>query len=145
MGKPEAPAPLRQRSGAKGGKAARKSAKMRRSTRMNEPRVLQYLDEHFSEANCASTIENPLQRAADTTFFSSDTMPYYLPTSNPPADLLVSDNPYGYSSITGCAPASPIDPLFYESLEKCSDSMLSCDSFCDSEDSLLNCGLGCMS
>ncbi|MCJ1267343.1 hypothetical protein MMC22_007228 [Lobaria immixta] len=134
VGKVEAPAPLRQRSGAKGGKAARKAAKMRRSMRMDEPRTFRYSDGPRSEASPGSTAESQTQA-----YFSSE--PYYLHSSIPPAESVISEeNPYGYSSITGCASGSPEDPLFYESLEKCNDSMLSCDSFCDSEDSLLGCG-----
>lgn len=139
VSKVEAPAPQRQRSGAKGGKAARKAAKMRRSMRMDEPRTFRYLDGPRGDASPSSTAECQSQ-----TYFSSE--PYYLHSSNTPAESVISEeNPYGYSSITGCASGTPEDPLFYESLEKCNDSMLSCDSLYDSEDTLLSCGLSCLS
>lgn len=138
VGKVEAPAPQRQRSGAKGGKAARKAAKMRRSMRMDEPRTFRYLDEPHGDASPASTTE-----CQNQAYFSSE--PYYLHTSNPPAESVISEEgPYGYSSITGCASGSPEDPLFYDSLEKSNDSMRSYDSFYDSEDNLLSCGLNCL-
>lgn len=138
VGKVEAPAPQRQRSGAKGGRAARKAAKMRRSMRMDEPRTFRYLDGPRAVASPGSTAECHSQA-----YFSSE--PYYLHTPNPPTESVISEeNPYGYSSITGCASGSPEDPLFYESMEKCNDSVLSYDSLCDS-DNLLSCGLSCLS
>ena len=138
VGKVEVPAPQRQRSGAKGGKAARKAAKMRRAMRMDEPRTFRCPDGPRADASPGSTAE-----CQNQAYFASE--PYYLHTSNPPAESVISaESPYGYSSITGCASGSPEDPLFYESLEKCDDSMLSCDSFCDSEDNFLDCGLSCL-
>ena len=145
-GKAEAPAPQRQRSGAKGGKAARKAARMRRSLRMDEPRAFRYFNGNPADPSSSSTTENMAAGVMDTTFFLSDTVPLYLHTSNTtPESPVPGDNHFDYSRITGCAPASPSDPLFYEPLETCNDSMLSCDSFCESEDNLIDCGLSRLS
>lgn len=141
--KSEAPAPQRQRSGSKGGKAARKAAKSRRSARLDELKTFRYHEGLPMDIRSASAIDD--QDQTTQTFFSPKRMPYYLHTPHPPTTPLIpEDMSYTFSDITGCAPATPNDPLFYEALDSGTSSMLSCHSFCDSEDGLLNCGLGCM-
>ena len=89
VGKGETAVPQRQRSGAKGGKAARKSAKMRRSSRMDEPRPFSLEEDAPAVFNSTSMMESHS--------FSSDSTPYYLQTSTPPVEpLLPEDHHYSY-------------------------------------------------
>lgn len=81
----------------------------------------------------------------DESFFPQESMPYYLHTPNPPATPLIADvSTYGFPDIVGCAPGTSNDPLFYDSLDTTDSPMLPCHPFCDSEDNLLSCGLGCI-
>lgn len=141
--KNETPASQRQRSGSKGGKAARKAAKSRRSARLDELKSFQYHETLPIHLRSASAIGD--HDHTTNTFSSPERMPYYLHTPHPPTTPLIpEDMSYTFSDITGCASGSPNDPLFYETLDTGTSSMLSCHSFCDSENGLLNCGLGCM-
>lgn len=137
VGKSETPAPQRQRSGAKGGKAARKAAKMRRSSRMDEPNPFR-LEEDTPEAfNSTSIIDSHTRRIVDTSF-SSDSMPYYLQTSTPPVEpLLPVDHQYSYLGMATYASTSPNEGLLYETLENCDDSMLTAGPFYDPNDVFL--------
>lgn len=141
ISKSEAPAPQRQRSGSRGGKAARKAAKSRRSTTFDEFETLQQYDDRLPvDLRTISTIDDHA-----STFFSPERVPYYLHTPHPPTAPLMPQNiSYTFSDITGCASGPANNPLFYESLDTSNGSALSCHSLCDSEDSLLTCGLGYM-
>ena len=138
--KGETPAPLRQRSGSKGGKAARKAAKSRRSARFDELRPCRYHERLPIGPGTASIIDD--NDHSKNTFFSPERMPYYLHTPHPPTTPVMPEKiSYTFSDITGCASRAPSDPLFYDSLDAGTDSTLSCHSF---SDNLLNCGLGCV-
>lgn len=133
-GKGETPAPQRQRSGAKGGKAARKSAKKRRSSRMDEPNPFRFEEDTPAVFNSTSVIESHTRRIVDTSF-SSDSMPYYLQTSTPPVEpLLPEDHHYSYLSMATYASTSPDKGLLYEALESCDNSMLTAGPFYDPND-----------
>ncbi len=144
IGKPEHPAPQRQRSGAKGGKAAKKAAKTRRSARFCEPSSLRYVETPNVVSPVASVpaMENTCQTISDSGPAHSNNMPYYLstPTSSSPSSILDSKS-YGYEDITGCSPHLHDDPLFYEDPDHGNDSVFSYPSFCDSGDSMFNFGL----
>lgn len=145
-GKGETPAPLRQRSGAKGGKAARKSAKMRKSSRMYEPNPFR-LEEDDSPAgfNSTSMTESHARGIVDMPF-PSDSMPYYLQMPTPPVEqLLQEDNHYSYPSMATYGSTSPDGGLLYETLENCDDSILTANSFYDPNDVFLKNEPGSMS
>ena len=132
--KPESPAPQRQRSGAKGGKAARKAAKVRRFIRSDDSKLFRCKGAVPSPTIPDAAVGEQSRRTANKNIFSADRVPYYLhnpntlqtPTSlyapslttpNSPISPLISNNaPYEFSSITGCVSAPPDDPLFYEIL-----------------------------
>lgn len=136
-GKGETPAPQRQRSGAKGGKAARKSARMRRSSRMDELNPFRLEEVTPTVFNSTSMFESHTRTIVDTSF-SSDSMPYYLQTLTPPVEpLLPEDHHYSYPSMATYASTSPDGGLLYETLENCDGSMLTVGSFYDPNDAFL--------
>ena len=143
-GKGDQPAPQRQRSGAKGGKAAKKAAKTRRSARFGAHTKLRYVQTAsvVSPAISISATENPNRMIPEAGFEHSHHMPYYLstPTSSSNSSA-VDPKSYGYEDITGCSHVRD-DPLFYEDPDRGTDSMLSYPSFCDSGESIFNYGLG---
>ena len=143
IGKADNPAPQRQRSGAKGGKAAKKAAKIRRSARFSEPSNLRCVEAASvaSPTASVSTEDNTSQMASDAGVAHPNNMPYYLSTPTSSSQSTVLDSkPYGFEEITGCSP-DIYDPLFYEDLDHATSSMLSYPSFCDSGDSIFNYGL----
>lgn len=131
VGKGETPTPQRQRSGAKGGKAARKSTKMRTSSRMDEPGFFRLEEDTHAVFNSPSMMEIHARGIVDTPF-SSDSMPYYVQTSTPPVEpLLPEDHHFNYQSIATYASTSPDEGLF------CNDSMLTAGPFYDPDDVFL--------
>lgn len=136
-GKGETPAPLRQRSGAKGGKAARKSAKMRRPSRMYEPNPFRLEEDTPAGFNPTSMTMSHARRIVDTSF-SSDSMPYYLQMPTPPVEqLLPEDQDYSYPSMATYGSTSPDGGLLYETLENSDDSILAVNPFYDATDAFL--------
>jgi hypothetical protein len=132
--KRESPAPQRQRSGAKGGKAARKTAKVRRFARSDNSKASRCQGALSPTTLPGAIKEEQAERTTNKNFHTSEGMPYYLHNSNvlqapsmyaaslnpsnSPISPSVSNNaPYEFSSITACASAGPDDPLFYEVLE----------------------------
>lgn len=133
--KPESPAPQRQLSGAKGGKAARKVGKVRRFTRSDGSRASRYRGALPLPTSTDTIVEEQSQKTTDKNFFASDGVPYYLHNSNalqapnsiytpsfnrpdsPISPLISNSSPYEFSSIIACSSAAPDDSLFYEVLE----------------------------
>ncbi len=133
-GKVEVPAPQRQRSGAKGGKAAKKAAKMKRSTRMDEIKPCQFIERNPAGYGAASIMEMHAPGTADISL-TPDTSPYYLHTSASPAESLVlEENPYGYSNAAIGTSASADETLFYDTGN---DLILTCGPFYDPEGGFL--------
>ena len=144
IGKADQPAPQRQRSGAKGGKAAKKAAKTRRSARFSAPSKLRYVETPrlVSPTVSVSTLETTGYMVADSEMAPSNNMPYYLPTPTLSARSSALDSKaYGYEDITGCSSHLCDDPLFYADPDPGNDSMLPYPSFCDAGDSIFNYGL----
>ena len=141
IGKPYQPAPQRQRSGAKGGKAAKKATKIRRSARFGAPSKLRHVETpgRVAPAVSISNLETGGQLTPDSELARSTNMPYYLPT--PPLSTQSSgldSKSYGYGDVTGCSPHLRDDPLFYEDPDHSNDSLLCYPQFCDSGDSVFN-------
>jgi len=144
IGKADQPAPQRQRSGAKGGKAAKKAAKTRRSARFGAPSKLRYVETPslVSPAGSVSTLETAGHMVPDSGLAPSTNMPYYLPTPTLSAQSSGPDSKaYGYEDVTGCSSRLCDDPLFYADPDHGNDSMLPYPSFCDSGDSIFDYGL----
>lgn len=130
-GKGESPAPLRQRSGAKGGKAARKSAKIRRSSQMYEQNPYRLEEDTPAGFHSTPMLESHGRRIVDTSF-SSDSMPYYLQMPTPPVEQLLSEeHHYSYPSVATYGSTSLDGGLLYGHLEKTDDSILTANPFYD--------------
>lgn len=131
VGKGQTPTSQRQRSGAKGVKAARKSNKTRTSSRMDEPRPFRLEEDTPAIFNSSSMMEIHARGMFDTPF-SSDSMPYYVKTLTPPVEpLLPEDHHFNYQSIATYASTSPEEDLF------CNDLMLTAGPFYDPDDVFL--------
>lgn len=144
--KTDHPAPQRQISGAKGGKAAKKSAanatkmaasKLRRTVRpgkLSPP----FFGDSQTGSHLSATEELSVPQQIHQLPYRSDNSPYYqhTPTSTP---LLSSSEPrsFDYGEIVGCTP--DIDgPLFYDvPLDSASGAMLSSQGFPNREEHLL--------
>ncbi|KAI9788134.1 MAG: hypothetical protein M1835_002445 [Candelina submexicana] len=126
----ENPAPLRQRSGAKGGKAARKAAKLRRSARNDELEGIQMVDRAAGGMMTIprSSLHDNHTRPA-TPAIDSEPGTSYLPYDNLMlgSSQQVNDEPYKYSfeDIVGCVNASPNEPLFCDSSDNLQGSIVS--------------------
>lgn len=131
----ESPAPQRQRSGARGGKAARKSSTMKRSSRMKAPNPFRLEEDSPAVFNSTtSIIESHTRRIVDTSF-SSDSMPYYVQSSSPPVEPVLPDEDYySYPSMATYASTSPDEGLLYESSENYDNSLLAAGPFYDPND-----------
>lgn len=136
-GKGESPAPLRQRSGAKGGKAAKKSAKMRTSSRMYEQNPYRLEEDIPAGFNSTPMLESHVRRIVDTSF-SSDSMPYYLQMPTPPVEQLLSeDHHYSYPSMATYGSTPPDGGLLYGNLENSDESIMTANPFYDPNDVFL--------
>ncbi|WEW58911.1 hypothetical protein PRK78_004379 [Emydomyces testavorans] len=101
--KSEHPAPQRQRSGAKGGRAAKKAAKFRRA--LQEAR-------RVGEQNCPSShiqSESTNGIPSHTAYVEQEQSPS---PANPDLNLLVGD--YDLSGLSGCTNYPPESPVFYD-------------------------------
>ncbi|MCJ1257761.1 hypothetical protein MMC24_005587 [Lignoscripta atroalba] len=144
IGRSDPPATQRQRSGAKGGKAARKAAKLRRSARFDEPRNLRFF-ETATDTNPIAALGSDSNSAHDADMYQLHSMPYYLNTPSSTVQSSASDSsPYGFDDITGCANGLGDEPLFYDDFDGRTESMLPSPSFCDSGESLLGCDIDYM-
>ena len=117
IGKSENPAPQRQRSGAKGGKAARKAAKLRRSARLEDSEHYRLVDRNVGSLRVVNRgLSSPNKRASTgPEVYQAASLPY--PLQAPLTDRHTSsEDPesFGFGDITGCVNAYPHEPLFYE-------------------------------
>ncbi len=121
IGKSENPAPQRQRSGAKGGKAARKAAKLRRSARLEEPEQYRLVAGNLSNLRPVTRSVATSQRipSTDADMYQTGNATYQLhvpvtvrqPLAGPSDSLSFGD-------ITSCASGYPHEPLFYDDSER---------------------------
>lgn len=140
------PAPQRQLSGAKGGKAAKKSAatasriaasKLRKSVRSERiPSPLQV-------SIMGQYEEPPHHHHQHGLPYYSGNSPYYhhTPTSTP-LSLVSEPRAFEFANIVGCTPEIE-GPLFYDDTDPIHPSdgpMLSSHAFTDIEEHLLECG-----
>ena len=144
VSKSDHPAPQRQRSGAKGGKAAKKAAKLRRSARFDESKNLRYVDRTVVDAKPTLVARDSSLSAPDTASYHSSDWPYHLPISNTAIQSSeLYGTPYGYEDIVGCTDGLPSDSLFYNALDQGDTTTVPSHSFCDSIDSLDGCDFNC--
>lgn len=136
IGKSEHPAPQRQRSGAKGGKAAKKAAKLRRSARFDEPKGVHCDERAGMDTKPTLKTRHSGLSPANTVPYHSSGWPYSMPissTTTQPLDLY--DTSYGYGQIVGCADGLLNEPLFYDAFDQSDLATVPGHSFCDSVDS----------
>lgn len=151
ISKADHPAPQRQRSGAKGGKAARKATFQRQLLaleRADKLKLATALRERDSTNAPIPTIEHDNEVASPQDLYHADTTPYYLhtPTSiNTPGSSVEpsAQEPthYRYEDIAGCAPHNSYDPLFYDAydeFDKGHESRPHYQSNCDPGDNQAN-------
>ena len=106
------PAPERQRSGAKGGKAARKAAKIRRSARLDGPSPWKHEDIPIP------SIEGPLPDTVDAqptppNVWTPDTpASFFGRTSRSITQGSMEHDIYSYGDIAGVTDTMPEGPLF---------------------------------
>ncbi|KAI9717869.1 MAG: hypothetical protein M1812_004396 [Candelaria pacifica] len=113
----ENPAPRRQQSGSKGGKAARKAAKMRRSARNEEIEGVPMVDRAAGGMMTIPRSSLHDHTRPTTPMIGADTGTSYSPFANSmlgPSQQL-NHEPYNFEDIVGCVNAYPDEPLFRDS------------------------------
>lgn len=108
----------RQRSGAKGGKATKKSAKLRRTTRSEQTQRMR-LEEASQDPTPPNMQYQDHQSLLDNDPYEMDTLPY--PVHTPPLTVqssIAETSPYSFEDIAGCVPSLDNEPLFYDSSEQ---------------------------
>lgn len=136
-GRVEPVAAQRQRSGAKGGKAAKKSAKLRRTTRSEQSQRMEVVKEASQDPMPANMRYREHHCLLDHDPYDTNPLPY--PVHTPPLTVHSSNagtSPYGFEDISGCVPNLDSEPLFYDSSEQDGmDQTLSTPHqlFCDGE------------
>ncbi|KAL8730967.1 MAG: hypothetical protein Q9181_004480 [Wetmoreana brouardii] len=108
------PAPERQRSGAKGGRAARKAAKIRRSARYEVPASWKHED--IPLQSIESPVPNITERSpTPPCIWTPDSMGSFIGTaSRSLTPHSTEPNMYSYGDIAGVTEAIPSGPLFAE-------------------------------
>ena len=140
----EPAATQRQRSGAKGGRAAKKSAKMRRTGRYEEPRTERHTEEPMQESTPADNLYEHNEPSLDTDLYDLSNVPYFLHTPSSTVQSSTADtSPFSFEDIRGYVSGGRNEPLFYERYEEgFFDQTLSSQSFCDSEHHRTGCEFG---
>ncbi|KAL8941930.1 MAG: hypothetical protein Q9216_001958 [Gyalolechia sp. 2 TL-2023] len=112
-GKGRHPAPERQRSGAKGGKAARKAAKLRRSVRVEGGGPWGQEDIPRPSIEVPTLYTGANQPVTPSSMWTPDSLESYLSsTSRPLRPLTTGQALYDYGSIEGVSSMVPHGPLF---------------------------------
>ena len=142
----EPAATQRQRSGAKGGRATKKSSKMRRTNRYEESRRARHTEEPMQESKPADNLYEDNQPSLDTDMYDLSNVPYFLHTPSLTVQSLTAEtSPYSFEDIRGYVSGVASEPLFYETYEDgVFDQTLSGQSFCDSEHHLTGCDFDCI-
>ncbi|KAL8840897.1 MAG: hypothetical protein Q9170_001161 [Blastenia crenularia] len=114
IGKTRYPAPERQRSGAKGGKAAKKAAKLRRSTRFGGAEVRRPEDIPLPSVE-VSGLDITGQPLTPSSMWTPDSLESFLGTASQPLTPITMEQPlYDYEEIDGVTSLAPGGPLFAE-------------------------------
>lgn len=117
----DSPAPQRQRSGAKGGRAARKAAKSRRSARFEVPEDIEFIDR--AAGGMTIVPRSSIQKHCPP--FTPDILPQ-VPVRSPyqldtpysrPKPIKREGYAFGFEDIVGCIPNVPGEPFFCDDSE----------------------------
>ncbi|KAL8952799.1 MAG: hypothetical protein Q9222_001303 [Ikaeria aurantiellina] len=122
------PAPERQRSGAKGGKATKKATKTRRNSPLEGAGVRKREDIPLPSVEMPTS--NPEQPLTPASIWTPDSMETFWGTvSRSMSPLPTMQGTYGYEDIAGVTNALPNDSLFSEASAGLNDGMLEFHSF----------------
>ena len=116
LGRTEPIGKLRQRCGARGGKATKKNAKLRLKIRRDIPRSTPQMEEAIEgpQAGLFGNHDNTINLDADA--YEMSDVPYYLNTPSSTVQSSIADTmPYGFEDITGCASGLENEPIFSSS------------------------------
>ena len=142
--KPEHPAPQRQRSGAKGGRAAKKAARQKRSLRQVARRSY---PQAYGNTGAGSPHTSEMDRddfLAMASLNPTDMEPYCLETLGPsPLPSFAAPRNYRLEDIVGFSHGLSDDPLFYDDVDTPSDVAFSTVTPSECSDAFLG-GLGCV-
>ncbi|MCJ1409084.1 hypothetical protein MMC19_003161 [Ptychographa xylographoides] len=142
IGRTEPAAAQRQRSGAKGGKAAKKAARFRRSPRYEASGRTHDVDELFQETKLSIISYEEGLPTLDTDLFDLSTPPYYtIYTPSSTVQSSIADtNPYHFEHITGCTDILEKNLLHYGSYDTGGrEQTLTGHSLCDSVNHMQRC------
>ncbi|MCJ1383460.1 hypothetical protein MMC17_006574 [Xylographa soralifera] len=140
-GRNDTVAAQRQRSGARGGRAAKKSSRARRTNRYDAYQRDLTVEESVQDLYQPSGIYQDMQSTLERDIYGLSVVPYFLDTPSTTKQSSIADtHPYGFEDITGVAGGLDHKPLFYDSNNKLDvDVAMSGYSLCDSETHLLEC------
>ncbi|MCJ1402061.1 hypothetical protein MMC11_005280 [Xylographa trunciseda] len=131
----------RQRSGARGGRAAKKTLRARRTNRYDAYQRDLTMEESIQDLYQSSSIYQDMQPTLDSDLCDLNAVPYFLDTPSTTKESSIADtHPYGFEDITGVTSSLDHKSLFYDSNEKLDmDEAMSGYSLCNSETHLLGC------
>ena len=130
----EPAAAQRQRSGAKGGRATKKSARLRRTGRYEEARQERHTEEPVQESNPADYLYKDNQLTLDTDMYDLSSVPYFLHTPSSTVQSSIAEtSPYSFGDMTNYGGGMGGESLFNPYEETGFDQTASNHSFCDSE------------
>ncbi|MCJ1389025.1 hypothetical protein MMC18_001878 [Xylographa bjoerkii] len=140
-GRNDTVATQRQRSGARGGRAAKKAIRARRTNRYDAYQKDLSIEEGVQDLYQPRSIYQDMQPTLETDLYDLSVVPYFLDTPSTTKQSSIADtHPYGFEDITGVASGLEHKPLFYDSNDKLDmDQTMSGYSLCDSETHLLGC------
>lgn len=130
LGRNDYPAPKRQRSGAKGGKAARKTEKLRRSAHLEVPNLSPFSEDIPMKSIEPSVTEVGGLPLTPTSVWTPDELRYYFGSNSPSIQPAILDRKvYSYNDIIGVTPEIPPGPLFSDDFNQNNEALFSCHSF----------------
>ena len=133
----EPAATQRQRSGAKGGKAARRVAKLKRCAKLEESKAPRCLEKGTDDQQASFSSENNFD--PNLIEYDLTQIPYYMatPTSTVHSPFDSDMSRYSYGDIIGCAGSLDNEPLFYDEFEHAPDPALPSSSLREPNEHLL--------
>jgi len=125
----------RQRSGARGGRAAKKTIRARRTNRYDAYQKHLTIEESIQDLYQSSSIYQDMQPALEANLYDLGDVPYFLDTPSTTKQSSIADtHPYGFEDITGVASGLDHKLLFYDCNDKLDmDQATSEFSLCNSE------------
>ena len=143
-GRAEHPAPQRQRSGAKGGKAAKKAARQRRNGRPVDYRSYRQAYGNIFDASPHTTDPDRDEFLTMTPINQTNVEPYYHEVLGlTPPTSFTAPRTYHFQDISGCSHGLANDPLYHDDVNSPGELTFPCITSQDCGDSFLG-GLSCL-